>query len=168
MINLEQEANRPDRYKNRGGKLLLEEKERNKIRNKLPKIEQNLLELVEHYEAETGNSFLICGNRLHDIIEQAWEEHKENKHLLLSAKKQLRENTRMVTPCKSLLTPCRSRVGQSHLQAPATPISIKSATKRKLCTPSISPPRNKIMRNGMKTAPPKILVTATTVRRVSN
>lgn len=159
MIDLEQRANHPNRYKNRGGNLLMEEKERNKIRNKLPKIENDLLLLVEKYEMETGDSFLICGKKVSEIIAEAWEEHREQKHLLLSAKKQARENTR--------LTPGRSRLGQTHLQIPgSTPVRPLTATKRKLCTPTNTTPR-KLLKNGLKTAPPKIVVSAPTVRRVS-
>lgn len=37
-----QHANNPDRYHNRGGQLLMEEKERKMIQKKLPKIEAEL------------------------------------------------------------------------------------------------------------------------------
>lgn len=162
MIDLEQRANQPERFKNRGGQLLREEKERKTIASKLPKIEQELVALVQKYESESGNNFLICGHQVTEIIEQAWQEHKESKHLLLSARKCAREK---------LLTPCKSRMGQTHLQVTqtVTPVNATSVNKRKLYTPSYTnSKRTRIAgENILRTAPSKLQVCASTIRRVS-
>lgn len=160
MISLEQRANQPDRYKNRGGQLLREEKERKTIASKLPKIEQELLNMVEKYESESGTSFHICGQPLSEIIEQAWDEHKENKHVLLSARKHARE--------KTMITPGKSRTG-TQLQATLTPIAAMCSSKRKLGTPSYTNTKKTrvVGENVLRTAPSKLHVYAHSIRRVS-
>ncbi|KYN19948.1 Protein regulator of cytokinesis 1 [Trachymyrmex cornetzi] len=59
--DLLQRANNPDRYHNRGGQLLTEEKERNAIQRKLPKIEAELRKLIKNYETTNNQMFTIYG-----------------------------------------------------------------------------------------------------------
>lgn len=120
LLDLEHRANQPNRYKNRGGQLLNEEKERKTINAQLPKIENELLDLVNQYELLNGKQFLIHGKRLQELIEESWKERDENKRLKLSVKKKLREQT----PCKLTLPP----------SGRATPMN--SNSKRKLFTPA--------------------------------
>ena len=47
MLELETRAHDINRYANRGGKLLQEEKERKKIHRQLPKIEEELFSAIE-------------------------------------------------------------------------------------------------------------------------
>ncbi|KOX76700.1 Protein regulator of cytokinesis 1 [Melipona quadrifasciata] len=61
MKELLQRANHPDRFYNRGGQLLMEEKERKTIQKKLPKIEEELRNLVKEYESTHGETFTING-----------------------------------------------------------------------------------------------------------
>lgn len=119
LLDLEHRANQPNRYKNRGGQLLNEEKERKTINAQLPKIENELLGLVNQYELLNGKPFLIYGKRLQELIEESWKEREEDKRLKLIVKKQLREQP----PCKLTLPP----------SGRATPVN--STSKRKLNTP---------------------------------
>ncbi|OAD56378.1 Protein regulator of cytokinesis 1 [Eufriesea mexicana] len=61
MKELLQRANNPDRFYNRGGQLLMEEKERKTIQKKLPKIEEQLRNLIKEYESVHGEVFTING-----------------------------------------------------------------------------------------------------------
>ncbi|KAH8419863.1 hypothetical protein KR009_003417, partial [Drosophila setifemur] len=71
MVALEAKANDPNRFNNRGGQLLKEEKERKAISTKLPKIEQQITELVQVYVNNVHSPFLVNGE---DILEHMAEE----------------------------------------------------------------------------------------------
>lgn len=77
MIELENAANGPDRYNNRGGKLLREEKERNLLAKQIPKIEEILMEQAERYEARYGSPFLNYGETILDYINNLYA-NREN------------------------------------------------------------------------------------------
>ncbi|KOC67532.1 Protein regulator of cytokinesis 1 [Habropoda laboriosa] len=62
MKELLQRANAPDRFYNRGGQLLMEEKERKTIQKKLPKIEEQLRNLITEHETMYGEAFTINGS----------------------------------------------------------------------------------------------------------
>ena len=47
LLEMEAKANDPNRYNNRGGGLLQEEKERKKIVRQLPRIEEELFAAIE-------------------------------------------------------------------------------------------------------------------------
>lgn len=70
---LESKSNDANRYNNRGGKLLQEEKERKKIASQLPKVEEELLLLAKEYEIKTGKVFTAYGEDIEILI--------KNKHL---------------------------------------------------------------------------------------
>ncbi|KAJ2951783.1 hypothetical protein O0L34_g13948 [Tuta absoluta] len=88
MTELEARATDPARYHNRGGQLLKEEKERKAIANKLPKIEEEIRELVTEYESKTGNTFTVDGKPLLQLMQDDWEARKAERHNKLSARKQ--------------------------------------------------------------------------------
>lgn len=75
LEELDQQALAPDRYKNRGGQLLLEEKQRNFLRKGIPKIEQKLVELSEKYERETGKVFTSWGKTIGSLIEDTADNY---------------------------------------------------------------------------------------------
>ena len=61
-MELERRAKDPSRLMNaRGNSLLLEEKERNKVNKALPRIEQELQELIDNWETENGGQFKVGG-----------------------------------------------------------------------------------------------------------
>ncbi|XP_020805500.1 protein regulator of cytokinesis 1 [Drosophila serrata] len=86
MEALEAKASEPNRFNNRGGQLLKEEKERKAITSKLPKIEQQITELVQAYEAKENTPFLVHGDNILERMAADWERHRQAK-LLSSARK---------------------------------------------------------------------------------
>lgn len=157
MLDLERRANAPNRFNNRGGQLLKEEKERNCVRAQLPKIEKQILTLVEEYEKEAGLPFKIDGELVANKIAMDWESHKENRHLQLSAKKEAREQR---TPQKSP----RSVLSQVTAALRSATPSKKSPTKRKLVAHVFGSSSAK----KTKQVTAKIQVHGSTIRRVSN
>ncbi|KAI8115344.1 Protein regulator of cytokinesis 1 [Lucilia cuprina] len=87
MNALEAKASEPGRYNNRGGQLLKEEKERKTIATKLPKIEQQICELVRQYEAREHAPFLVYGENIIDVMAAQWDQKRRDKELLQSARK---------------------------------------------------------------------------------
>lgn len=76
---LEKKANDPNRYNNRGGALLQEEKTRKRIMKDLPKLEANLEELIKKWEEEQNLKFVIYGMAFSDYVVKRYEQIKEEK-----------------------------------------------------------------------------------------
>ncbi|GJQ79822.1 hypothetical protein Trydic_g23287 [Trypoxylus dichotomus] len=127
---LEDRENDPNRYKNRGGTLLKEEKERNGLTKKLREMELVLLEAAKAFEEENNRPFLSWGRTIPDIIEKTREDYEITKKQQLSAKKQQRNLT--PTPVKSGILGSMFSGSKRNLltltPAPSTP----SSCKRKL------------------------------------
>lgn len=135
MEQLEEKANAPNRFNNRGGQLLREEKERKQIAHKLPKIEQELRELVQEFEATHKRPFTVYGQEVLEMIEQEWERKRAGKKLMTARKK---EPTSTMTPGRRGVggTPLPSRTincsaATSRMLAPNT-TSVSTALKRKM------------------------------------
>ena len=64
----------PNRFDNRGGKLLKEEKIRKKIARDLPKMEESVFKEIEVWEKETEKIFTVYGHKFSDYINQQKEE----------------------------------------------------------------------------------------------
>ncbi|XP_017767918.1 PREDICTED: protein regulator of cytokinesis 1-like isoform X2 [Nicrophorus vespilloides] len=157
LLELEERANAPNRYKNRGGQLLKEEKERNTLSKRIPKIEEKLYVLVENYQTQVGKPFSYWGETIDSVIKKSYETRQQDKKLKLSARKQQRVLT--VTPGKS--TMCVA--GTSTMATPnilkATPLRNDNRSNRKggLATPLFSNRKKSADKiKHMKSAPPKI------------
>lgn len=96
MLDLESKARDVNRYANRGGNLLQEERERKKIHKQLPKIEEELFKDIDRWEQECGSQFLVEGIAFREYVHSQWEaceQRKENeKHQRLVKKKQEMES----------------------------------------------------------------------------
>ncbi|XP_046429441.1 protein regulator of cytokinesis 1-like isoform X4 [Neodiprion fabricii] len=92
IANLEQRANDPNRYQNRGGQLLAEEKERKVIQKKLPKIEKELEGLLEDYQSKNGKPFTTHGVPLAEALKRSWAEYIAAKQTMSIARKQARDH----------------------------------------------------------------------------
>ena len=93
-MELERRAKDPSRLMNaRGNSLLQEEKERNKVNKALPRIEQELQELIEDWERENGGQFKVGGVSFKAFIEQQKEDHANQ----LEAEKLARERVKKET-----------------------------------------------------------------------
>ncbi|KAH8307458.1 hypothetical protein KR044_012650, partial [Drosophila immigrans] len=88
MLELDELASDPSRYRNRGGQLLHEEKERNRIQNKLPVIEAKLGELVRQYEEQSGQQFMVFSVEIMHQITIDWDEYRLNKVIEMQRRKQ--------------------------------------------------------------------------------
>jgi len=76
FMELERRAKDPTRLMNsRGNQLLQEEKERNKVNKALPRIEQELHDLINQWEQEQGKAFKVEGVSFAAFIEQQKEDH---------------------------------------------------------------------------------------------
>ncbi|XP_016978659.1 protein regulator of cytokinesis 1 [Drosophila rhopaloa] len=87
MEALEAKASEPNRFNNRGGQLLKEEKERKAISSKLPKIEQQITELVHAYEAQENTAFLVHGENILELMAADWERLRQAKQQQSARKK---------------------------------------------------------------------------------
>ncbi|XP_040180323.1 protein regulator of cytokinesis 1-like isoform X2 [Rana temporaria] len=76
---LEKKANDPNRFSNRGGSLLKEEKERVKFQKLLSKLEEDLKARIESWEAEQECPFLFNGSKFMDYVASQWETLKQQK-----------------------------------------------------------------------------------------
>ncbi|XP_018088337.1 protein regulator of cytokinesis 1, gene 2 S homeolog isoform X2 [Xenopus laevis] len=79
FVLLEKKATDPNRFSNRGGSLLKEEKERVKLQKLLSKLEDELKTRIEAWEIEQGCAFLLKGSRFMDYVTSQWEMHKKQK-----------------------------------------------------------------------------------------
>ena len=84
---LEAKQNEPNRYNNRGGQLLKEEKERKQTDIEIPKIEKRIKTLAEEFRRQNNRDFLINGVCIIQLMEQDWEIYRDSKELLKSARK---------------------------------------------------------------------------------
>lgn len=96
---LEAKQNEPNRYNNRGGQLLKEEKERKQTDIEIPKIEKRIKALAEEFRRQNNRDFTINGVNIIDLIDQEWETYRGEKELLKSARKAA------PTPSKNAMTP---------------------------------------------------------------
>lgn len=110
---LEAKQNEPNRYNNRGGKLLQEEKERKQTDIEIPKIEKRIKTLADEFRRQNNREFTINGVAIIDLIENEWEAYRNSK-LLKSARKAV------ATPSKVAMTPKTPLRGQVTMKRMAS------------------------------------------------
>lgn len=84
MLEFEKKASDPNRFNNRGGALLQEEKERKKLLKQLPMLEKELSTYIAEWEKKEGQEFRVFGENFSNFIMKQWEQHhleKENEKL---------------------------------------------------------------------------------------
>lgn len=87
MVELEENAPGPNRYNNRGGQLLNEEKERNKLAKQILQIEEMLFDLAGKYRQNHGIYFTTYGTTVSDYLTNFHDERENTKKQRLSARK---------------------------------------------------------------------------------
>ncbi|KAG5897209.1 hypothetical protein JTB14_022560 [Gonioctena quinquepunctata] len=123
LIELEESSTGPDRYNNRGGKLLKEEKERNALAKQIPKIEETLQEHAYKFEKHHGFEFKTFGKTIEEYIHHVRADRENARKEKLSARKMQRDQpTLSLTPAKSAIC---------LFPGNSTP-SVSCASKRKL------------------------------------
>ncbi|KAH8406660.1 hypothetical protein KR222_001945, partial [Zaprionus bogoriensis] len=129
MEALEAKANEPNRFNNRGGQLLKEERERKAIATKLPKIEQQITQLVKEYEAKTRSPFMVNGKNILEHMANDWVRLRQTKEQQSSARKQT-----VMTPSASgkMMPP-----PTPGTNAPRTPMSLRNASAMSSSTMSL-------------------------------
>ncbi|KAL0120022.1 hypothetical protein PUN28_008002 [Cardiocondyla obscurior] len=159
MKELLQRANNPDRYHNRGGQLLMEEKERKVIQKKLPKIEEELRQLNNEYKIKHNQSFTIYGTTLENVVMETWENIHHEKESIKKARKEAKDKSIKKSPLNSSKRTPGIATHLSVHRGPGLGVS-----KRKLFTPSPNSPQNPKRKN--KTCEKiKPTITVTKVRR---
>ncbi|XP_014218777.1 protein regulator of cytokinesis 1 [Copidosoma floridanum] len=98
LKELDQRANDPDRYHNRGGQLLLEEKERKAAEKKIPKLENQLYDAADEYENTTRKPFLIDGYSMREYMNHAKDNYDTEKENMKLARKQAKDRSIKKTP----------------------------------------------------------------------
>jgi len=151
-----QRANNPDRYHNRGGQLLMEEKERKVIQKKLPKIEAELKQLINEYEAKHNQMFTIYGISLENVLAETWESITLEKETMKKARKEAKDRSIKKSPLNS----SKRTPGLSHLSVHRG--LTLGLSKRKLFSPSPNSSIKRRNKNGDKNKP---TVTASKIRR---
>ncbi|KZC09252.1 PREDICTED: protein regulator of cytokinesis 1-like [Dufourea novaeangliae] len=137
MKELLQRANDPDRFYNRGGQLLMEEKERKTIQKKLPKIEEQLRTLIQQFESVNEEPFTVNGMSVDELLKESWEHLNEEKETIKKARKEAKDKSVK----KITLSASKKIVSNSGKKTPSV-LSTKrhtphSISKRKLLfTPS--------------------------------
>ncbi|OWF50790.1 Protein regulator of cytokinesis 1 [Mizuhopecten yessoensis] len=79
MLEFERKACDPNRFNNRGGNLLQEEKARKKLLKELPKVEEEVKENIADWEKAQGQQFLVEGERFMEYIESRWTRYQKEK-----------------------------------------------------------------------------------------
>ncbi|KAH8356855.1 hypothetical protein KR200_004320 [Drosophila serrata] len=132
MEALEAKANEPNRFNNRGGQLLKEEKERKAISVKLPKIEQQITELVNVYVSQTKTPFLVFGEDILKSMALGWEQFRQSKQQPSVRKKQeLSGAVSKKMPPPHLTPKGKTGMYQSSTSLKKSPskVAVSSATK---------------------------------------
>uniref|UniRef100_A0A2K5QGF5 Protein regulator of cytokinesis 1 n=1 Tax=Cebus imitator TaxID=2715852 RepID=A0A2K5QGF5_CEBIM len=73
FLEFERKASDPNRFTNRGGNLLKEEKQRAKLQKTLPKLEEELKAQTELWEQEHSKAFLVNGQKFTEYVAEQWE-----------------------------------------------------------------------------------------------
>ncbi|CAD5122691.1 DgyrCDS11101 [Dimorphilus gyrociliatus] len=129
-LEYERRAQDPNRYNNRGGKILKEEKHRKKLEKELPKLENKLLSDVSEWELKIGKNILVEGVRFVDFV----HIQKENYELQKQKEKDIRKQQKEKEMEKEM------RYGSKPTVAPGkrrfmgtTTLATKSPKIRKVC-----------------------------------
>ncbi|XP_077991919.1 protein regulator of cytokinesis 1-like isoform X2 [Glandiceps talaboti] len=86
MLEFEKKAHDPNRFANRGGNLLQEEKTRKRLQKELPKVEKVLCDKISGWEEENNTQFLVDGCRFIDYVQAQWVAHEQEKQLAKEAR----------------------------------------------------------------------------------
>lgn len=124
MQALEARATEPGRYNNRGGQLLKEEKERKTIASKLPKVEQQIEELVQQYQEREHIPFLVYGENIIDLMANQWELKRLEKKTAIRNK----NSTMSSSTHGGAGVGGSSLISKSNFNGTRTPIGMKNVS----------------------------------------
>uniref|UniRef100_H3A3C5 Uncharacterized protein n=1 Tax=Latimeria chalumnae TaxID=7897 RepID=H3A3C5_LATCH len=112
----QKKTSNPNRFVNRGGSLLREEKERTRVQRLLPKLEEELKTSIQKWEAEQGGIFLVKGKRFMDCMTDQWDQYRIQKERVKYGKIMNKDSEGIRTPTKrpyggpsTMVTPNKTR-----------------------------------------------------------
>merc|ERR1719219_308016 len=139
FMELEKRAKDPTRLMNaRGNNLLLEEKERNKVNKALPRLEEELHDLIAAWEANQGREFLVGGTNFTAFIQAQKDQHNQD----LEDEKLAREKAKKETLLHE------TRFGAR----PSTPAKLRAHNNTKTPRKMPTTPRNLVRSNSSRLA----------------
>jgi len=148
MVELDKKSRMPDpnRYKNRGGGLLNEEKKREKLKKQLPKIEEDLFHAVKKWQDDMNEPFLIEGVGIENFIQDKWIEFDRQKQLEIEErklKKQKDMEHEMTFGSKAKTrTPLKFTTSNTPLKRPATGCKTPTTGRKKIKGNAFTPTRS--------------------------
>ncbi|KAK0182683.1 hypothetical protein PV327_000795 [Microctonus hyperodae] len=138
MKELQHRAEDPDRFHNRGGQLLAEEKMRKYFNKNLPKVEIELQSLMVDYETKHGIPFTINGLTFEEYIKQQVDEHKAEMETLKQARVKARDEKKSAK--KTPLSASRRTPGvATSIRAIQTSLKRKQVDRSPLATLNKAP-----------------------------
>ncbi|XP_030045524.1 protein regulator of cytokinesis 1 isoform X2 [Microcaecilia unicolor] len=121
-LDLERKATDPNRFTNRGGNLLKEEKQRAKLQKSLPKLEEELKAHIEAWEQEHEKEFFVNGRKLMDYVAEQWELHHQEKE---KEKQERQMKKTRQTEEEMLFGSVPKTPGKRRILGPTTPSKIR-------------------------------------------
>ncbi|XP_063781917.1 protein regulator of cytokinesis 1 isoform X2 [Pseudophryne corroboree] len=79
FLEHDRKATDPNRFTNRGGNLLKEEKQRAKLQKMLPKLEEELRVRIAAWEGEQEQEFFVGGKKFMDYVAEQWNQFNQDK-----------------------------------------------------------------------------------------
>ncbi|KAG8440611.1 hypothetical protein GDO86_006383 [Hymenochirus boettgeri] len=153
FLQFDKKATDPNRFTNRGGNLLKEEKQRAKLQKMLPKLEEELKIRIAAWEQEQDQEFFVNGKKFMDYVAEQWEsfhqdKEKEKQDRLLKKNRQLEEEMFFgsvpKTPNKRRVlgpnTPSKSRKLNGTCISSSSNSTMRSAFGGTMCHSPVSRP----------------------------
>ncbi|XP_066448839.1 protein regulator of cytokinesis 1 isoform X2 [Eleutherodactylus coqui] len=153
FLEFDKKATDPNRFTNRGGNLLKEEKQRAKLQKMLPKLEEELRVRIAAWEEEQGQEFLMNGQKFMDYVGEQWnqlslDKEREKQERLMKKSRQLEEEmyygSAPKTPNKRRVlrptTPGKMRKLNGTSTFSSTNTTIRSAFGGTMCHSPVSRP----------------------------
>ncbi|XP_029645521.1 protein regulator of cytokinesis 1 isoform X2 [Octopus sinensis] len=159
---LEKKATDPNRFNNRGGALLQEEKARKRIIKELPKLEANLQELINKWEEEQKLKFSIYGMEFSEYVTQRYktiQDEREREKEQRQKSRALQMESDMKFGTKPAMTPKKRGA-----RMPITP-SMMVVNKTRRIIPGVRTP---LSATRINTTNMNVTTKSTTPRRKSN
>ncbi|CAN7983803.1 unnamed protein product [Ixodes pacificus] len=97
LLEFESKARDPGRFNNRGGGLLLEERERKRLEKELPRLGREILEHIDAHEADGSSLFLEWSAAFKEHLDAqyaSYQEDKENERLAREARRNMSGSSR--------------------------------------------------------------------------
>ncbi|CAN7989230.1 unnamed protein product [Ixodes hexagonus] len=164
LLEFERRARDPGRFNNRGGGLLVEERERKRLEKELPRLEQELLDYIAAHVAGGSGLFKEWSTafKVHlDAQYASYREEKENERLARETRRNLpalSKGTKRAAPSPAQQSKL-ARLGMSTASSSTTlragtPLSVLG-TPRAAARQKVTAARRRSLKKGAKNTPSK-------------